>query len=345
MLQDGFSFSGYERDLVALNRGDGTFLDISGVSGADSLTDGRAAVFADFDNDGDADIFLRAMHGPAHLLLRNEVGRGHPWLRVALEGRASGRDAWGAVVRIKTALGIQTRLKSGGDGFLAQGDPRLLFGLGTAMEVEWLEVVWPSGQRQRFPGPEANSSWLLVEGEAAPQPVREEITPLGSRGGSAGAGGRGGAAAAWAFLRPRAGDPLPAVTVRTLDGQLDSLDRLTAPGGARLVNFWATWCVPCAIEMPELQRLADGGLPILGVSLDSPEDRAIIPDFLERLGVRYPIRVADQEAMTPLFAGDQVPLPLSILLDEEGRIADVLTGWTPEARRRIEELIPPQGSR
>ena len=174
MTTQGYSFSGYERDLVALNRGDGTFLDISGVSGADSGTDGRAAVFADFDDDGDADVFLRAMHGPAHVMLRNEIGQDRGWLRIALEGRASGRDAWGAVVRIRTANGIQTRLKSGGDGFVSQSDPRLLFGLGSAAAVDELEVVWPSGLRQRFPGPAPNRSWRLVEGDAALRAVREE---------------------------------------------------------------------------------------------------------------------------------------------------------------------------
>ena len=69
--------------------------------------------------------------------------------------------------------GVQTRLKSGGDGYLAQSDPRLLFGLGAETEIEGLEVVWPSGQRQRFPGPEPNSSWLLIEGEASLRRVRE----------------------------------------------------------------------------------------------------------------------------------------------------------------------------
>ena len=150
LLQGHFSFSGYERDLVCLNRGDGTFLDISGVSGADSVTDGRAAVFLDYDDDGDTDIFLRAMHGPARLLFRNDLGHTRRFLRVALEGTRSGRDAFGAVVRVKTAAGTLTRLKSGGAGFLAQHDPRLLFGLGDSDRAEWVEVTWPSGQRQRM---------------------------------------------------------------------------------------------------------------------------------------------------------------------------------------------------
>ena len=81
---EGFSFSGYERDLLALNLGDGTFLDISGVSGVDSISDGRGSVFADFDNDGDADIFLTTVQGEAHYLFRNNVGSANGFLRVEL---------------------------------------------------------------------------------------------------------------------------------------------------------------------------------------------------------------------------------------------------------------------
>ena len=103
----GFSFSGYERDTTRLNRG-GRFLDISGVTGADSATDGRGAAFADLDNDGDVDIALRVQAdiGERRLLLyRNEVGNRNGFLRVSLEGRESGRDAFGAVVRVTTADG------------------------------------------------------------------------------------------------------------------------------------------------------------------------------------------------------------------------------------------------
>ena len=146
LLKKDYSFSGYERDLVMLNRGDGRFMNISGISGADSLSDGRGSVFFDFDDDGDTDIFLRAMHGPAHFLLRNDIGQANQWLRVSLTGRKSGTDAFGAVVRVKTAFGTLTRIKSGGSGFVSQSDPRLLFGLGLARRVDWIEVTWPGGR-------------------------------------------------------------------------------------------------------------------------------------------------------------------------------------------------------
>jgi len=330
MFEAGFSFSGFERDMVSLNRGDGRYLNISGVSGADSVTDGRGSVYADFDNDGDLDLFLRAMHGPAHLLFRNEVGQDSGSVRVALEGRASGRDAFGAVVRMKTSHGIQTKTKSGGSGFLSQGDPRLLFGLGNDAGVEWVKVTWPSGLEQTFPGVESGTSLKLVEGEPEAEIVREhrfelpDPVPAGER--------------LWEMVKLDPGDRLPALPVIALDGSATSLDALKAEGRPVLVNFWATWCVPCAREMPELQRLfAESGLGVVGVSLDRPEDRARIPAFLERLGVTYPAYTLETHEQERLFASEAIPIPLSILVDGDGRARELFSGWSREARRRLEK--------
>lgn len=162
-LKQGFSFSGYERDLLCLNTRDGRFLDVSGASGADSISDGRAAAFLDYDDDGDTDIFLRAMHGPAHFLFRNEIGQRRKSVRVEILGTRSGKDAFGTVVRVKTSQGILARMKSGGCGFLAQHDPRLLFGLKDDDRAEWLEVTWPGGRKERLPGPRAGERVRLVE--------------------------------------------------------------------------------------------------------------------------------------------------------------------------------------
>ena len=90
IFRQGFSFSGFERDLVALNLGGKKFLNVSGVSGADSVTDGRGAVFADFDNDGDMDIFLTTLQRQAHLLFRNNVGQDNNFIRIELQGTAGG---------------------------------------------------------------------------------------------------------------------------------------------------------------------------------------------------------------------------------------------------------------
>ena len=143
LIQGGNSLGGYQRDVLFMNLGTKRFVDISGVSGLDSITDGRAAIYADFDNDGDLDVFLVTIQGPSHLLFRNNVGHEGSWIRVSLQGTKSGRDAFGAIVRVESSLGTQTKVKTGGEGYLSQHDPRLLFGLGSDSHAARLEVIWP----------------------------------------------------------------------------------------------------------------------------------------------------------------------------------------------------------
>src|SRR5829696_4921379 len=166
MFGEGFSFSGYERDPLYLNTGAKKFVDISGVSGIDSITDGRAGVFADFDNDGDLDVFMTVIQGQSHHLFRNNVGQENNWLRVLLEGgKPSGRDAFGAVVRVKTSAGTLTKIKSGGSGFISEHDPRLLFGLGRDAQAASVEVTWSNGKVEKFDGAlRAGSTLVLKQG-------------------------------------------------------------------------------------------------------------------------------------------------------------------------------------
>ena len=82
------------------------------------------------------------------MLLRNETeGPGH-WLMVHLTGTVSNRDAVGARVVLTTAGTSQLRERTGGGSYLSSSDPRLHFGLGDAVKVDRLEILWPSGRRQ-----------------------------------------------------------------------------------------------------------------------------------------------------------------------------------------------------
>jgi len=336
MFSADFSFSGYERDLVAWNLGNGRYLNISGVSGADSVTDGRGSVFADFDNDGDQDIFLRAMHGPAHHLFRNRVGQELGSVRITLEGTRSGKDAFGAVVRLKTSAGIQTQIKSGGGGFLSQSDPRLTFGLGVDKRAVWMEVRWPSGLTQRFPGPEVGTSLLLVEGKedvrdntVARFQLPDPLSPEQMR---------------FRSLRVKPQQALPAVTVTEPAGEQRTLTKLLAPGRPTLVNFWATWCQSCVAEMPELEKLhsrsASMGLRVVGISVDDDSGREKIPAFVVKTGVTYPIYTIEPAEFDKLFTTPDVGIPVSILLDEQHRVVDVLHGWSAETQKRLTRSGP-----
>ena len=333
LFEEGLSFSGFERDALFLNREGSRFQDISGVSGIDSISDGRSAVTVDLDNDGDLDIFLTTIQGEGHLLFRNNVGQDKAFIRVELQGTKSGRDAFGAQVRVKTPLGVQTRILSGGSGFMAQPDRRLLFGLGENKEAEWMEVTWPSGTRQRLGPISAGTSLKLVEEEpdyqtlslpsgALPDPLEEEQV-------------------LWSKLAIKRGLPMPNLALKTLpDGEEVSLP--LEKGTSYLVNLWATWCGPCRREMPELEaakaKLEENGIKVIGLSLDQGVPLADVESYARDLGVSYPIYLLEQEDLKKIFAGDERFVPFSILVDEEGRVADSHAGWGEEAKRKLDRL-------
>lgn len=332
IFEQGFSFSGYERDLLCLNLGNKRFLDISGVSGLDSLTDGRAAVFADFDNDGDLDVFMTTIQGAAHLLFRNNVGQANNSLRILLQGGPrSGREAFGAVVRVRTSAGILTKIKAGGSGFVSQHDPRLLFGLGTDAGAEWIEVTWPHGTVERFEvDARAGSAWRLREGTGRAEAVALERANLPDPLTRAETLARA--------LKMAVGEPMPDLTVKTLDGSVTSLRAQLPRGRGVLLNLWATWCLPCAREMPELEelrpRLSARGIELIGLNVDT-DPRAKIGEFLTETGVQYPIYVGGVAAIEGLYATEELLVPLSIILDEKGIVVELIPGWSDETRRRF----------
>ncbi len=332
IFEQGFSFSGFERNTLFLNERGRRFVDISGISGADSIADGRSVVVADFDNDGDSDLFVTNIQGEGHQLFRNNLGSKQHFLRVTLEGKQSGRDAFGTLVRLKTALGTQTRIKSGGSGFLAQPDPRPLFGLGSQTKIEWMEVVWPSGLVQRFPGPRVNSSVKAVEGDSQVV-VLEEVRgrlpdPLGSDD------------IYWQKLGLQRGDPLPLLELGSLqdDVELEAL----GTGQPYVINFWATYCGPCIREMPELEVLQAGlkeaGYKVIGVSLDE-QDFDRVRQFGDRLGVTYPLYRTNPESVQRIFKSGEIFIPLSLVVDNQGRLVDIMAGWNPESERKFEKLL------
>jgi thiol-disulfide isomerase/thioredoxin len=338
MFGEGFSFSGYERDPLYLNTGARKFIDISGVSGIDSITDGRAGVFADFDNDGDLDVFMTVIQGQSHHLFRNNVGQENRHLRVVLEGTgrtAGGRDAFGAVVRVKTSQGTLTKIKSGGSGFISQHDPRLLFGLGRDERAEWIEVTWPGGAKERFAGDfAAGRTVVLREGAGRAEAVNVARTKLPDPLTRDEIFARS--------LKVAVGQPLPALTVRTLGGGTVPLSSRLAKGRRTLINVWATWCVPCRAEMPELQRLAPKlkarGVDLVGLNVDADGTTQLVRSYLRDVRVSYENLIGGVPAIEQLYATDEQSVPLSILVDERGTVIEIIPGWSAKTQKHLETL-------
>ena len=156
-------------DQLFWNRGAAVgFFDVSRVSGEFFGVDyvGRGAAFADYDNDGDVDVFVVNHDGPG-ALLRNDGGNRHRWLKVALEGRQSNRSAIGARLRLVVAETVQIRAVGAQPSYCSQNSLVAHFGLADAPVVDTLEVIWPSGRRQILLDVDTNQTLRLVEGKEA----------------------------------------------------------------------------------------------------------------------------------------------------------------------------------
>jgi hypothetical protein len=108
---------------------------------------GRGASYADLDADGDLDVVLTQIAGPA-LVLRNDQATGHHWLRVRLAQPGANRDAIGAWVDLRAGGLTQRREVMPTRSYLSQVEPTVSFGLGKGEQVDALEVTWPDGAKQ-----------------------------------------------------------------------------------------------------------------------------------------------------------------------------------------------------
>ena len=128
------------------------------------------------------------------------------------------------------------------------------------------------------------------------------------------------------------GDPAPEFALPDLAGATRTLADFR--GRPLLINFWATWCAPCVEEMPLLaalrSRQPEGGLEVIGIALDDP---AAVRDFVARLAIDYPILLdTPGRGDTSMRYGDvQGVLPYTVLVDSQGRIADIRAGSFSEA--------------
>ncbi|MEC8179207.1 MAG: DsbE family thiol:disulfide interchange protein, partial [Pseudomonadota bacterium] len=114
------------------------------------------------------------------------------------------------------------------------------------------------------------------------------------------------------------GKPLPAFD---LPGATDDAPRVAsgmfADGQPRLLNVWATWCVPCIAEAPQLEELAKRGVPIVGIAIrDEPQ---AIAQFLEQYGDPYAAIARDEIAEVQLALGSS-GVPETFVIDGKGII-------------------------
>lgn len=134
----------------------------------------------------------------------------------------------------------------------------------------------------------------------------------------------------------QAGEQAPDFTMRLEDGRSLRLSDLR--GGPVVINFWATWCGPCRLEMPELVKAAQEDERLALLAVDVQEARAPVEQFAAEFAMHLPIVLDSEGKLRNLY---RVPgLPTTYFVDADGAIASVVIGpLTPQAlAERLAEI-------
>ncbi len=142
---------------------------------------------------------------------------------------------------------------------------------------------------------------------------------------------------------PQVGSMAPNFTLEDLQHQSLSLESFR--GKAILLNFWATWCGPCQMEMPSLESLYEKyrnrGFVVLGVSVDE-EGWSAIQDFLKQVQISFPIVNDKNQDVSELYQTYRVPE--TYLIDSHGKIVSKFVGPQDYNRefffKKVEGILP-----
>jgi hypothetical protein len=172
----GYPFYYWPNSLM-MNQGNGTFKDMASalgieppprgeflpgkIGGERAARSSRTAAVADFFGDGRLDIVVNNFNDQPYFF-KNEGPRRN-YVAFRLQGTTSNRDAIGAVVRLSQKGQIMTRQVQAGGGYLSQGSKTVHFGLGDQPAIDWVEINWPSGTRQRIENVQVNARQDVIE--------------------------------------------------------------------------------------------------------------------------------------------------------------------------------------
>lgn len=147
-----------------------------------------------------------------------------------------------------------------------------------------------------------------------------------------------------------AGDKAPDFTLRDMNKQEVTLSELE--GNVVLINFWATWCVPCMVEMPYIEALyeeqKDNGFVVLAISADDARSSSKVKPTVKSKGWTFPVLLDTQTKVVAQY-NPQKTLPYTVLVDEKGEVIWKHQGYTAgdeeELKHKVEEAMAAKAAR
>jgi len=151
-------------------------------------------------------------------------------------------------------------------------------------------------------------------------------------------------------MPPRTAFPMPPNTTGSGDDNAQSFTLLDArraklsdfSGEVVVLDFWATFCAPCLEEAPHLDslqtRYGAQGLRVIGLNVGGPEDHPRIPEFADRLKIKYALGLPEPE-MINLYLGGDGRIPQTVVFDRKGNILKHFVGYDANISQELDSTI------
>ena len=134
--------------------------------------------------------------------------------------------------------------------------------------------------------------------------------------------------------------PLAEMTWTNAQDNVQKLSDLK--GKAVILDFWATYCPPCRLEIPHLNSLiakygADN-LHIVGLNVGGEDDRPEIPKFIATTKIDYPIAFPEDDLTRYIFA-ERDDIPQTVVVDRNGKMVTKIIGFSPEIQKELDAAV------
>ena len=297
------SFSGSERNSVFSKSKGGNFVNISGVSGLDSKSDGRTVGIVDLNRDGFNDFLFTSANKPTFAIFENRIpalalgtqGKQNNFVAVRVIGGntsdkpASGlssRDGVGALIRVACGDSTQIREVRCGEGLATQNSRLILFGLGKHKMADSIEVKWPGGKTSRVG--EINAG-KIVEVFESPESIAADFK-------------------GYKVTDYRGSTQISENKRKPVTSPLEGVE---LGGKINVITGMATWCEACQKGIPDLKLIKKkfgDRIQMNAISIDAKDTQKKLSQYIAEFAPPYEfLSVNDQQRVSFVrFAAEQM---------------------------------------